>query len=546
MLQRQKLELALPEYAPVEKMPARGSVNALESAKIINHEIEQQTHNTAQFTKAIQINPENVLAWYNRGLAYMHIKQHSKAIADFSEAISRGYTAAYVTRGIAYSEIRQFSKAAADFAEVNERPKMVADQVLFATSLHHRCVIANRQQSPSSEIDLLYAEILELFPAPTHPKIQEIVAIAYVERAAIAQSDKQYEQARSLLSEIIAQYRDTTHPRVRIRVVEALGILFDILSVDLKDFDAAIEVAADIHDNFKGDLTPIELHKLEVVVLVGLAADSVNYANVEQALELINKAEEKLRGGPDFDGAAEVRELVAKMKAPLVHHSSPASVARALLEKKDFRTAWELLAEVGPLTINDTTFTPRDLFERQVERYIQRYYSVPGSLEDNPGDDGYDVPEQAITEQDLLEVILDAAREMASRFETSPAFPLLSDKEIAAVKAHAKKNLWADRSKRGWDYHTNVFKFLHITYRVWVNRGLTREIISKADPALHAALNVKMTKEGGMPEWLDVPTGAEARLRAITDPTERLELELFRKRQRRIQREHAARKSLGD
>ena len=62
-----------------------------------------------------------------------------------------------------------------------------------------------------------------------------------------------------------------------------------------------------------------------------------------------------------------------------------------------------------------------------------------------------------------------------------------------------------------------------------------------ADPSLHAHLKTKISREGGMPRWLDVPSGPDARARAITDPTGRAELEIFRKVQRDIQRRHIAR-----
>lgn len=40
------------------------------------------------FTEAIRLNPEDALAYYNRGIVYMELNEESKATADFEKAIS--------------------------------------------------------------------------------------------------------------------------------------------------------------------------------------------------------------------------------------------------------------------------------------------------------------------------------------------------------------------------------------------------------------------------------------------------------------------------
>ena len=81
-------------------------------------------------------------------------------------------------------------------------------------------------------------------------------------------------------------------------------------------------------------------------------------------------------------------------------------------------------------------------------------------------------------------------------------FPVMWDDDLATFRKHAKKNQWGDRQKHGWPYHTNAFKFLHVTYEYWVGRGLTREHFFAVDKAFYSHLTVKVSKEG-MPEWLD-------------------------------------------
>ena len=39
------------------------------------------------FTEALRLRPDDALAHYNRGIAYLHLKQYEQAIPDFNEAI---------------------------------------------------------------------------------------------------------------------------------------------------------------------------------------------------------------------------------------------------------------------------------------------------------------------------------------------------------------------------------------------------------------------------------------------------------------------------
>jgi tetratricopeptide (TPR) repeat protein len=152
---------------------------------------------------------------------------------------------------------------------------------------------------------------------------------------------------------------------------------------------------------------------------------------------------------------------------------------------------------------------------------------------------GYELPKRVITEAELREYIKEQASLLTKRLsqaEEQP-FPILPERTVKAIVAHGKKHPWDDRKKQGWPYHTNAFVYVHITYRKWVNRGLTREILAWADPGLHAHLNIKINREGGLPAWLDVPSGPEAKLRSIADPVKRAKLEgvreFFRDQKRR-------------
>ena len=62
----------------------------------------------ADYTKAIEINPQLAPAYYNRGLAKYDLKDYQGAIADYSKAIEINpqYADAYYNRGLAKELVR--------------------------------------------------------------------------------------------------------------------------------------------------------------------------------------------------------------------------------------------------------------------------------------------------------------------------------------------------------------------------------------------------------------------------------------------------------
>ena len=74
-------------------------------------------------------------------------------------------------------------------------------------------------------------------------------------------------------------------------------------------------------------------------------------------------------------------------------------------------------------------------------------------------------------------------------------FPLLPSHDVKAIVKHGKANSWDDRQKRGWPYHCDAFKYLHVTYGKWIP-GLTREHLAAADKSLSAHLRKKICTPG--------------------------------------------------
>jgi tetratricopeptide (TPR) repeat protein len=77
----------------------------------------------SDYTKAIEINPKNARAYYNRGIAYQSEGKYDEAISDYTQAIERNprYAPAYANRGLVYASGKgQYDKAISDYTKAIE------------------------------------------------------------------------------------------------------------------------------------------------------------------------------------------------------------------------------------------------------------------------------------------------------------------------------------------------------------------------------------------------------------------------------------------
>jgi len=77
-----------------------------------NHEIAIQ-----QYRKAIDLQPNYVMAHYNIGINYDYLKEYAKAIASYKRAIALrpGYARAYYHTGLAHCSLKEYEEALAAF-----------------------------------------------------------------------------------------------------------------------------------------------------------------------------------------------------------------------------------------------------------------------------------------------------------------------------------------------------------------------------------------------------------------------------------------------
>ena len=73
----------------------------------------------ANLNEAIRLNPNNAIAFYDRGLTYSNKRDFDRAIADYDEAIRLNptYVAAFNNRGLSYNYKGQYDRAIADYNE---------------------------------------------------------------------------------------------------------------------------------------------------------------------------------------------------------------------------------------------------------------------------------------------------------------------------------------------------------------------------------------------------------------------------------------------
>jgi hypothetical protein len=88
-------------------------------------------------------------------------------------------------------------------------------------------------------------------------------------------------------------------------------------------------------------------------------------------------------------------------------------------------------------------------------------------------------------------------------------FPALSAADIEAVLERGTTQPWSTRTERGFAYHTDVFEYVRDTYGNWIP-GLTQELLFQADSSIESSYKTKKSKNG-LPQWLFIPAGAEAR-----------------------------------
>jgi tetratricopeptide (TPR) repeat protein len=547
-------ELEIGKFAPIDEWKLPPNSKQLEAAQIVNFESRRQNKRIEKFTKAIQLDAKSGAGWFNRGRAFFEAGQYDRAIDDFNEAINLDPNNPQFSnaRGIAYYYEGRHDDAVDQFEKIFDRFANLSDfqsSEQFIRILLNRCSILQRVGHHERAV-AGYDNIYKQFGNATEPAIRECVALALLCKAGSLDD----EGAIAAYDDLLEKFGRA--PEVSIREAVATGLLHkgDTLATfvpQLKEEDYLSPFLEDDLDSAKELAEKNDAAIIAYDVLIELFGQAVEGPIRDRVIAgLINKSFVLDTLGRHDEAIVAYSGMLARFGADIepTHHTT------RLLSNRSTILSWFGRRELSVGRFHEGCKYLKEAISLhgrhksrakiEIEKYLLTYYGLSPTEEKNPSN-GYRLPKCVITEAELRKYISEQSALLTERLSKpgEQPFPILNERTVKAIIAHGRKHPWDDRREQGWPYHTNAFVFMHITYRKWVNRGLTREILAWADPSLYAHLRTKISREG-LPEWLDVPSGPEARARAIIDPAERAELEITRRVLRDRTRKHRA--SIGD
>ena len=88
-------------------------------------ELEKYDEAIADFSKAIELNPDFMGTYYNRGSVYIKLGKYAEACADFTKfiEINPDYADAYCERGNCHYELKNYKDALTDYLQALETGK---------------------------------------------------------------------------------------------------------------------------------------------------------------------------------------------------------------------------------------------------------------------------------------------------------------------------------------------------------------------------------------------------------------------------------------
>ncbi|MGR3177709.1 MAG: tetratricopeptide repeat protein [Candidatus Anammoxibacter sp.] len=146
----------------------------------------------AYYTKAIELDPNDAIAYSNRGVSYNDLKEYEKAIIDCTKAIELDPNDAitYYNRGISYSSLKEHEKVISDYTKAIESDPNYANvyinfpEVLIITGKYKESLEIIEKASSiklvlENAYDLLYLEcvtkkLLKLDTSECERKFDEI------------------------------------------------------------------------------------------------------------------------------------------------------------------------------------------------------------------------------------------------------------------------------------------------------------------------------------------------------------------------------------
>lgn len=110
------------EYQKDEDWKNRVLVCALQPLAAAYYKMKNESKALAVCSRMIELEPEHIMAHYNRGSIYSDMGLYDKAIADFDRTIELmpSYASTYNNRGLVYEKMEQYEQAIADYSKTIE------------------------------------------------------------------------------------------------------------------------------------------------------------------------------------------------------------------------------------------------------------------------------------------------------------------------------------------------------------------------------------------------------------------------------------------
>lgn len=184
------LDLAIAEYTKAIELEPETSV-AYVNRSLAHRAQDNLDLALVDSTRAIEIDPQNVVAYVNRGIVYRAQGKLDLAIADYTIAIELDgkYAVAYVNRGLSYYDVGALRQAMADYS------KAIALDPTNIVAYHYRGIAYHDFRAYSNAIDD-FSRVVKL--DPKHALAYEGRAHAYIAKWAKHKAVQDYQKAAAL------------------------------------------------------------------------------------------------------------------------------------------------------------------------------------------------------------------------------------------------------------------------------------------------------------------------------------------------------------
>lgn len=129
---QEKWTEAIEEYTKALELDPN-NIHALTNRGSAYTHLGKYNEAIADLTKASEIDPGNIFPYYNRSIAYLYMNQYDNAIADCNKIIDLGieFPWVYYHRAMAYKGKNDYGRALADF----NKAKLVSDDAGFQSRM---------------------------------------------------------------------------------------------------------------------------------------------------------------------------------------------------------------------------------------------------------------------------------------------------------------------------------------------------------------------------------------------------------------------------